>query len=68
MSTATIAPVIASKPVANTMASNSSDSLVVLMPVSVMVVIGVLRRSTSRTCGRLKVSKYPESRHGRLVP
>ena len=27
MSTATIAPVIASKPVANTMASNSSDSL-----------------------------------------
>ena len=53
MSTDTIAPVIASKPVANTIASNSNDSVVVSIPVSVTVSIGVLRRSTSRTWGRL---------------
>ena len=57
MSTATMAPVMASKPVANTMASNSNDSSEVSMPVSVIVARGVLRRSTRRTWGRLKVSK-----------
>ena len=52
MSTPTIAPVIASKPVANTIASNSIDSLV-SMPVSVMVAIGSLCRLMSRTLSRL---------------
>ncbi len=63
MSTLTMAPVMASKPVASTMASNSNVSppsppvaSLVSMPVSVTVRIGVLRRSTSRTWGRLKVS------------
>ncbi len=52
-STAARAPVMASKPVAYTMASNSNDSPAVSMPVSVMLVIGCCRRSTSRTWGRL---------------
>ena len=44
---------MASNPVAYTMASNSRDSSVVSIPVSVMDTIGCLRRSTSRTWGRL---------------
>jgi hypothetical protein len=50
---ATRAPVMASKPVAYTMASKPNDSSAVSMPSSVMLTIGCLRRSTSRTCGRL---------------
>ena len=53
MSTATTGPVMASNPVAYTMASNSKDSSVVSIPDSVMETIGCLRRSTSRTWGRL---------------
>ena len=56
MSTATMAPVIASNPVAYTMASNSKSSADVRMPDSVTDSIGVARRSTSRTCGRLYVA------------
>ncbi len=56
MSTPTRAPVIASKPVASTRTSNSNVSSLVSMPVSVIVTSGVLRRSTSLTCGRLNVS------------
>ena len=40
MSTLTIAPVIASKPVANTIASNSNDSSAKSIPDRVMVSIG----------------------------
>ena len=54
--TARIAPVMASKPVANTMASNPWLPDAVSMPDSVMVVIGSVRRSTSVTCGSLNVS------------
>ncbi|CAB4724361.1 unannotated protein [freshwater metagenome] len=53
MSTLTMAPVIASKPVANTMASNSNDSSWVSMPVSVIVLSEFLRMLTRRTCSRL---------------
>ena len=56
MSTATKAPVIASKPVAKTMASNSIDSFCSAIPPSVILSIGLLRRSTKRTCGKLKVA------------
>ena len=56
MSTPTSAPVIASKPVANTIASNSKSSADVVIPVSVIVSIGVRRRLTSRTCGELYVA------------
>jgi len=56
-STDTSGPVMASKPVAKTMASNCSDSSAVSMPSSVTVTIGVRRRSTRWTWGRLKVSK-----------
>ena len=52
-SAATRAPVMASKPVAYTMASKPNDSSAVSMPSSVMLTIGCLRRSTSRTCGML---------------
>ena len=48
-----MAPVMASKPVANTMASTSKVRLSVLMPVAVIDVIGSCRRFTSVTLGRL---------------
>ena len=64
----TMAPVIASKPVAYTITSNSFDSLPKSIPVSVMLRIGLVFKSTSRTCGLLNVSKYPVSIHGRFVP
>ena len=57
ISTFTIAPVIASNPVAYTMASNSFDSLPKSIPVSVMLRMGCAFKSTSRTCGLLNVSK-----------
>jgi hypothetical protein len=57
MSTDTSGPVMASNPVANTIVSNSNDSSTVSMPVSVIAMIGVRRTSTSRTWGKLKVSK-----------
>ena len=53
MSTATMAPVMASKPVANTMASNSSDSPAMSTPVSVTAASGWRCRSIRRTWGRL---------------
>ncbi len=56
MSTATSAPVIASKPVANTMASNSNSRSLVRIPVGVISTIGSRRRLTSATLSRLYVS------------
>ncbi len=54
MSTATMAPVMASKPVAKTMASKANDSAVVSMPVSVTVVMGVLRRVDQPHMGQVE--------------
>ena len=48
-----IAPVIASKPVANTITSTSNVRLSVLMPDAVIDLIGSCRRFTSVTLGRL---------------
>ena len=48
-----MAPVMASKPVANTMASTSMARLSVLMPEAVIDLIGSCRRFTSVTLGRL---------------
>ena len=52
-----IAPVPKSKPVAHTITSSSRTPSVVSMPDSVTRTIGVSRRSTSDTCGRLNASK-----------
>ena len=51
-----IAPVIASKPVANTITSTSTVRLSVLMPEAVIDLIGSCRRLTKVTLGRLKVA------------
>ncbi len=48
-----MAPVMASKPVANTITSTSNVRLPVVMPVAVISVIGSCRRFTSVTLGRL---------------
>ena len=56
MPSASSGPVSASNPVAYTMTSRSYWPAVVLIPVSVISWIGVARRSTSVTFGRLKVS------------
>jgi hypothetical protein len=53
MSTAVIAPVTASKPVAKTIASKVNDSSAVSMPVSVTSRIGCFLTLTRRTFGRL---------------
>ena len=53
MSIAVSAPVIASKPVAYTIASNSYSRSVVRMPRSVISTMGVRRRLTSGTFSRL---------------
>jgi hypothetical protein len=49
-------PVMASKPVANTMASNSNSASVVRKPVAVIDSMGVSLMSTRRTLSRLNVS------------
>ena len=51
--TASMAPVMASKPVANTMASSAMLRRAVWMPVAVMRSMGSWLRSTSVTWGRL---------------
>ena len=48
-----IAPVMASKPVANTITSTSNVRLSVVMPDAVIALIGSCRRLTSVTLGRL---------------
>ena len=48
-----MAPVMASKPVANTITSTSNVRLSVLMPEAVIDLIGSCRRFTSVTLGRL---------------
>jgi len=51
-----MAPVIASKPVANTMTSTSNVRLPVLIPEVVIASIGSCRKFTSVTFGRLNVA------------
>ena len=68
MSTAAIAPVIASKPVANTIASNSKDSSTVSIPVSVMCRIGCVAKVDEPHMGKVVGGVVVVSRHSRLAP